>query len=59
MAFLRALEVDFKSLELTEREKAIQLYGKELVEQVECARENEKSGSTVTYTMAEFEKLCP
>ena len=45
-AFLKALEVDFKPVELTEREKAINLYGIDAVEAVEQGREDAKAGRT-------------
>ena len=57
-AFLKALEVDFNFAELTEREKSISLYGKDFVEKIESAEKDIKEGRTVTYTMAELEKLC-
>ncbi len=57
-AFLRALEVDFRPVELTEREKAINLYGKDFVEKIESAEGDIKAGRTVTYTITELEKLC-
>ena len=57
-SFLKALGVDFKYAEQTEREKSINLYGKDFVEKIEQADEDIKAGRTVTYSMSELEKLC-
>ena len=57
-SFLKALWVDFKYAEQTEREKSINLYGKDSVEKIEQADEDIKAGGrTVTYSMSELEKL--
>ena len=34
-AVAKALKIDFKPIDLTEREKSVNLYGKELVEKIE------------------------
>lgn len=45
-AFAKALKIEFKPIELTEREKAINLYGLEFVEKMERADEDIKAGRT-------------
>jgi hypothetical protein len=57
-AFAKAMKIDFMSAELTEREKAIALYGLQFVEEVEKGREDIKEGRTTTYTLDELETLC-
>ena len=57
-AFAKALKIDFKSDELTEREKAIALYVLQFAGEIERGREDIKEGHTTTYTFDELKKLC-
>ena len=46
-AIAKAMKIDFKTVELTDREKAIDLYGLPIVEKLEQGREDFKNGKRV------------
>ena len=46
-AIAKAMKIDFKTVELTDREKAIDLYGLPIVEKLEQGREDFKNGKGV------------
>ncbi len=55
-AIAKAMKIDFKTVELTDREKAIDLYGLPIVEKLEQGREDFKNGKGVKIKLEDLWK---